>query len=130
MIATGLILWTKKREFKSRNTLAFRVVNSLNIGTILGLPAAIGVYFLTKEADALFVTWALLILFAFFQNSNKAWYMETYFAALVYLLVPAFSQIVYSTGFNFIYFDIFFLGLALVLFFIAYKMQRRFLLCS
>lgn len=74
MVATGLILWTVKRRVKHVNADApgfgFRLVECLNIGTIVGLPVGIATYFwanrllpvemaerATWEMHGLFIAW-------------------------------------------------------------------------
>ncbi len=105
MIATGLILWTVKRRPKSTAAEApgwgQQLVERLNIGTIAGLPAGIAVYFWANrlipvdwthraqwEANLLFMTWAVLLLYPAFRPVMKAWVEALWFAAALFGLLP------------------------------------------
>lgn len=105
MIATGLILWTVKRRSKSAGPETFgfgqQLVERLNVGTIAGLPAGIAAYFWANrlvpvdwpnrpgwEANSLFITWAVLLLYPAFRPVRKAWVEELGFAAALFGLLP------------------------------------------
>ena len=51
MVATGLVLWSLARlpKPKAQPPLGLRLVQALNTGSIIGLPAAIAVYFLANR---------------------------------------------------------------------------------
>jgi uncharacterized iron-regulated membrane protein len=106
MIASGLILWTTKRkpqQMKKPNgpDFGYRLVEQLNIGTIVGLPIAIATYFYANrllpidmvdranwEANVMFISWAVLLIYPAFRPANKAWFEQLQFAALIYLSLP------------------------------------------
>lgn len=86
MIATGMVLWIVKRQpaqLKKPNgpDVGYRLVESLNLGTIVGLPIAIAVYFWANrllpvdyaaradwEVHILFLTWLALLLYPFISS--------------------------------------------------------------
>lgn len=106
MIASGLILWTTKRQpqqMKKPNgpDFGYRLVEQLNIGTIVGLPIAIALYFYANrllpvdmtnrvnwEANIMFISWALLLVYPAFRPAAKAWREQLQLAALVYMALP------------------------------------------
>jgi len=106
MIASGLILWTTKRRPKQMKKLngpdfGYRLVEQLNIGTIVGLPIAIAMYFYANrllpielsnrvnwEANVMFISWAILLLYPAFRPATKAWREQLQLAALVYMALP------------------------------------------
>ena len=101
MIATGLILWTKKRESKQKDTFGFKFVNSLNVASIAGLPVAIAAYFWANrllpfdfphradmEMDILFITWFFIFIFAMTLPKKVVWYVQFYLASFLYGSLP------------------------------------------
>ena len=90
MIASGSILWTNKRKAKQEKQLngpdfGYRLVEQLNIGTFVGLPIAIAVYFCANrllpvgmenraewEMHCLFISWGLLLTYPLFRAAGKA----------------------------------------------------------
>lgn len=101
MVASGLVIWTKKREKKQSDTLGFKLVDSLNIATIAGLPVAIAAYFWANrllpidmlkradmEVDIMFLTWLAMTIVAFAIKSRKAWFVQFYLAGWLYALLP------------------------------------------
>ena len=106
MIASGLILWTTKRKPKQLKKpngpdFGYRLVEQLNIGTIVGLPIAIAMYFYANrllpvsmvgrvdwEANVMFISWALLLIYPAFRPATKAWREQLQLAALVYMALP------------------------------------------
>lgn len=105
LIATGLVLWTVKRKSRQHTTpaaqYAFRLVESLNIASIAGLPAAIAVYFWANrllpldlpnraawEAHCLFMLWGLSLLHACCRPARRAWLEQFGLAALLTGLLP------------------------------------------
>jgi len=106
MIASGLILWTTKRKPKQVKQLngpdfGYRLVEQLNIGTIVGLPIAIAMYFYANrllpldmvnrvnwEVNVMFISWAILLLYPAFRPAAKAWREQLQLAALVYMTLP------------------------------------------
>ncbi len=106
MIASGLILWTTKRKPKQMKKangpdFGYRLVEQLNIGTIVGLPIAIAMYFYANrllpidmanrinwEANVMFISWAVLLIYPAFRPAVKAWHEQLLLAAFVYLALP------------------------------------------
>lgn len=105
MVATGLVLWAKKRrERAARGTqvaagLAF--VERLNVGTIAGLPIGIAAYFWANrllptvmpdragwEMNALFLVWGLALAHSALRTPDKAWAEQFGLAAAMFLLLP------------------------------------------
>ena len=102
MVATGLILWTKKR--KEKGSLA--LVERLNIATIVGLISAIGVYFVANrilaldmpqraewEVHLMFISWGTLFIHTFFRSVKRAWIEQLYFGATIFLSLPILSAL-------------------------------------
>ncbi len=104
MIATGLTLWTVKRRERSsggEQVRGLKVVERLNVGTIIGLPIGIAVYFHANrllpvtfdgrgawEAHALFIAWALTLCFAGLRPVRRAWFELSCTAAFAFALLP------------------------------------------
>jgi uncharacterized iron-regulated membrane protein len=101
MIGVGLVHWTAKRRAKIGDTFGFKLVEGLNIGTVVGLCTAIVVYFWANrlipadlagraawEAHAMFLAWAILLLHAFVRPARRAWIEQFWIAAAACLLLP------------------------------------------
>ena len=101
MIGAGLILWTVKRRAKIGETFGFRLVERLNIATVVGLPIAIAAYFWANrlipvgiegraawEAHAMFIVWAVVLLHAFVRPGGPAWVEQLWIAAAAFALLP------------------------------------------
>ena len=104
MVATGLVLWTVKRQERSRGTdkaKSLMLIERLNVGTLLGLPIGIAAYFHanrllpvafegrgTWEAHVLFITWALTLGLAWLRPVRRAWYELSCCTAAAYALLP------------------------------------------
>ncbi|MBS7668703.1 PepSY-associated TM helix domain-containing protein [Croceicoccus gelatinilyticus] len=89
MIATGLVLWSVKRKEKRRGapgTVGHRLVDSLNIAAITGLPLATAAYFWASriisaaspdranlEISIFFAVWLGSFIHALFRPDGKAW---------------------------------------------------------
>lgn len=111
MIASGLILWTTKRkpqQMKKPNgpDFGYRLVEQLNIGTIVGLPIAIATYFYANrllpidmvdranwEANVMFISWGLLLIYPAFRTSTRVWRELLQLAALVYMTLPLINML-------------------------------------
>lgn len=115
MIATGMILWAAKRRTKAEKSgkphqgLAF--VERMNVGTIIGLPIGIAVYFWAnrllavnitdraeKEVAALFVAWGITLIYPAFRSVRKAWVELLWVAAALYSLLPILNAL--TTEYN------------------------------
>lgn len=106
MLATGLILWSVKRRQrieKAKQTPYFglRLVEKLNVATIIGLPTAIATYFwanrllpleMTNRADwethTLFLTWLALLIHASLRPTARVWQEQAWLGALAFGLLP------------------------------------------
>jgi uncharacterized iron-regulated membrane protein len=105
MIGTGLLLWSTKRKMKLVKSggghLGVALVDRLNLGTIVGLPIAIAVYFwanriipvgiegrLEWEVNALFIAWACMVVYPAWRPLERAWVEMLYLAAGAYGFLP------------------------------------------
>lgn len=101
MIATGLVLWTKKREHRQQDTLGFKFVDKMNAGTIVGLCSAIGAYLIANrvvpadmvgrvayEINTFFIVWLITFIIAFSSTRKCLWKRQFYIAALIFLSIP------------------------------------------
>lgn len=110
MIATGLILWTVKRQQKQKGTgdrFSFRLVETLNIGTLAGLPLGIAAYFWANrllpagmetrtawEYHSLFAAMgAAFIGAAIVRPAKKAWEGVLWVTAAAFLLLPVLNAL-------------------------------------
>ena len=111
MIATGLVLWAIKRRQrleKKHATAHFglRLVEKLNIGTVVGLPIGIAAYFwanrvlpleITGRADwevhIMFLTWLIMLVHALLRPAGRAWAEQFAVAALAFGLLPVLNFI-------------------------------------
>ncbi|NEU14498.1 PepSY domain-containing protein [Methylobacterium sp. BTF04] len=137
-IATGLVLWSVARQPKRGAAPGFglRLVQGLNIGTILGLPIGIAAFFLanrllpvaldhraTWEGAVFFGAWLLAALLPLARPHPRAWREMGLLAASLFLAVPVVSAITTHRGFDFLWFDAAMVGLAAVLGFGAHKVS-------
>lgn len=106
MIATGLLLWAVKRRQRAERVegvenRGLRLVEKLNVGTIVGLPVGIAAYFWANrllpsgmegradwEVHILFVTWAAMLLYGTLRPTRRAWIEQLLLAAGVFALLP------------------------------------------
>ncbi len=106
MIATGLVLWSVKRSARrSRQKqppgCGHRLVEVLNIGTIIGLPVGIAAFFwanrllppgLEQRADweihMLFIAWLGMLTFAALRPASRAWTEALWIGAAAFALIP------------------------------------------
>lgn len=109
MIATGIVLWTiKRRKQEQKNnpvSKALILVEYLNVGTIVGLPIAIGVYFWLNrilpvdfegranwEINGLFIVWGIVSVYPLFIAGNrpfrKVWVEQLTLAAIIFMFLP------------------------------------------
>lgn len=110
MVATGLILWTVKRrprQAKAGKThFGHGLVECLNIGTIVGLPIGMAVYFWANrllpieldmrrnwEAHAMFIAWGLTLLYAVARPVMRGWRETLWAASALYLLLPLLNAV-------------------------------------
>lgn len=109
MIGTGLVLWTVKRRDKlvkakapSRvDAFGIRLVEVLNVSTIIGLPIGIAAYFWANrllpvelgnrpdwEMHSLFAVWAWTFFYSLLRPIKRAWIELIYVAVAAYALIP------------------------------------------
>ncbi|MES2625226.1 MAG: PepSY-associated TM helix domain-containing protein [Pseudomonadota bacterium] len=106
MIAAGLMLWSNKRKSKmlARNEqphFGIQLVDTLNLGTIVGLPIAIAAYFWANrllpvdmetraawEVHAMYLTLGAVFLYPVSRQLEKAWVELAWVAAAVIGLLP------------------------------------------
>jgi len=106
MIATGLVLWAVKRRQRVEKAgqaphAGLRLVEKLNVATLIGLPVAIAAYFwanrllpleLANRADwevhGLFLVWLGLFVHAALRPTAKVWTEQAWLAALAFALLP------------------------------------------
>lgn len=114
MIATGLVLWAVKRRQRVEKAgggahFGLRLVERLNIGTVVGLPIGIAAYFWANrllpldlagraawEAHVLFIVWALMLGHAAWRPSGRAWGEQLSIAAGAFALLPLLNAL--TTG--------------------------------
>jgi uncharacterized iron-regulated membrane protein len=154
MIATGLVLWTVKRRkhhlgtgYEAAESLGVRLVENLNVATIVGLPLAVAAYFWANrllpveiadraewELHSLFAVWLGALFYALARPLSRAWIELLWAACMTYALVPvvnAFTtdrHLVQSLSMGdwvFAGFDLSMLGLAALFAVMAVKVQRR-----
>jgi uncharacterized iron-regulated membrane protein len=102
-VATGLILWVVARAPRTHDARSpgIRVVEALNVGTIVGLPAAVACYFISKrllpidvvgraswEVRLFFAGWIVIAFAALLRPRARRWYEALTCAAALYLAVP------------------------------------------
>jgi len=106
MIGTGLILWTVKCRQRlvkqgSAGARGVALVERLNVGTVVGLPVAITAYFWANrlipvgiegrgdwEADAMFITWTVMLLHALLRPRLRVWVEQLWVASAAFGLLP------------------------------------------
>lgn len=152
MIATGMISWTVKRrpqQLKNANgpSLGHRLVENLNIGTIVGLPIAIAAYFWANrllpldianrgnwEVHCLFIMWLLALLYPLLRPAARAWSEEWWFAAAAFCLLPLLNALtterhllnsIANRDWVFAGFDLTMLASGIVFAYAAIKLRRR-----
>jgi uncharacterized iron-regulated membrane protein len=119
MIASGMILWATKRRSKVQRTgeinKSLLLVESLNIGTLIGLPIAIAAYFYANrlipvnfldranwEINTLFITWAIMLTYPLLMvqtrslSTTKVWFELLALATIIYALLPVINAV--TTG--------------------------------
>ncbi|WP_425032966.1 PepSY-associated TM helix domain-containing protein [Pelagibius sp.] len=105
MIATGLVLWVVKRCVKrdapEKAGAGRRLVEILNVGTIVGLPIAMAAFFWANrllpverasradmEAGCFFLAWILAFIHPILRSSRRAWIEQLAFAAFLFSALP------------------------------------------
>lgn len=110
MIGSGCIMWAKRiRERMKKNSQpswGLKLVEALNLGTLMGLPLATCGFFLAnrmlsfdtvqranKEILAFFLTWLLVLVFAFIKQDRLQWRIMAALNGLACLAVPLVNAI-------------------------------------
>ena len=109
MIASGMILWaSKRRERAQKKGLASKgliFVERINIGTLVGLPIGIAVYFWLNrllpacfegrehwEINGLFISWAVMLAYPYFlagkRSTTQMWVDQLAVATMLFGLLP------------------------------------------
>lgn len=106
MIATGLMLWSVKRRERAEKSrqqphFGLRLVEKLNVATVLGLPVAIAAYFWANrllplelsnragwEVHCLFLVWLLLLIHASLRSTRQVWLEQSWLAAAAFGCLP------------------------------------------
>jgi uncharacterized iron-regulated membrane protein len=154
MIGTGLVLWTVKRRrhllaagLAAREHLGLRLVETLNVATIAGLPLAVAAYFWANrllpvqmadrpewEIHSLFAVWLGSLFYALARPLHRAWIELLWAACAAYALVPMINALTThrhllntlpDRDWVFAGFDLTMWGLAAMLAVMAVKVQRR-----
>ncbi len=146
VVATGLILWNKKRQskYENKNHLGYKIVEKLNIGTIIGMFIAIASYFIANrlipldienrailEIKIFFITWLSSYIWAFLRNSKNAWNEQALFTSILFIVLIFINAFTINNSIYefiqrellFYYFDLFFL-LCAFMFFIIFKKTK------
>ncbi|MBL8269676.1 PepSY-associated TM helix domain-containing protein [Steroidobacter sp.] len=155
MIGTGLVLWTVKRRkqhLAAPNTpvwegFGLRLVETLNVATLAGLPLGIAAYFWANrllpielsnrpdwELDALFATWLCTFFVALLRPLKRAWLELLWTSCGAFALLPVLNFFTTDRHLGVSLaqgdwvmagVDLTFWGLALLFGFIAYKVNRK-----
>ncbi|MDP2561924.1 PepSY domain-containing protein [Psychrobium sp. 1_MG-2023] len=106
MIASGLILWTSKRKPKEMKkeggpSFGFKLVDQLNVGTIIGFPIALACLFISNrllpldivnrgqwEVHIMFIVWAIMLIQPMFRPTSRAWFDQSLIAAIAFSCIP------------------------------------------
>ena len=112
MVATGAIYWTAKRKKKmgQAQSLGYRFVDAINVGTIVGLPVGVAAYFWANrllplgmedraewEMHCLFLVWAVCLLHPVFRPREKAWREQAWLAAFAFGALPILNALTTNT---------------------------------
>lgn len=105
MVATGLILWVIKRKSESKatksNRIGNKIVESLNLATIVGLPIACSAYFIANrfipvqmaersllEIKTFFLAWFVALTHAAIRKPDHAWREQLALSSILYFSLP------------------------------------------
>lgn len=148
MIASGLVLWTVKRrtDYAKQSYLGFKLVESLNIAAIAGLPVATATFLwanrllpaLKDRADTeislFFGAWAVCALLAIALPKKQAWIVILWLSAALFALLPLINTITTNRGFVtsvvrgdfvFVVMDFAFIGFAWLFWHIGKRVQTH-----
>ncbi|MCS6305574.1 MAG: PepSY domain-containing protein [Nitrospira sp.] len=102
MIATGLILWTAKRQASLTSRTGYRIVEVLNVATVAGLLMAVAAFFWANrllplalsdrshwESHCFFIVWSLCLIHSLLrEGSVRAWRDQLYGSACLLVFLP------------------------------------------
>lgn len=154
MIGTGLVLWTVKRRKhhlgsgrEGAEAFGVRLVETLNVATIAGLPLAVAAYFWANrllpieladrgawEFHSLFAAWLGTLFYALARPLHRAWIELLWASCAAYALVPVVNALTTDKhlantlpagDWVLAGFDLSMWGLAALLALMAVKVQRR-----
>ncbi|MGF6574022.1 putative iron-regulated membrane protein [Paraburkholderia sp. GAS333] len=151
MVGTGLVMWTVKRRPRlpnpDRPPFGFRLVEHLNVATIVGLPIAMTAYLYANrllpeslaqraewEIRVFFVVWAATFVYVACRTPARAWAELLTCAAIMFALLPCvdlltthgllFSRLV-DGDWLFVCFDLALFALAVLFARLAVRVRRR-----
>jgi len=108
MIASGLLLWSLKRQIQNKSNqfnLGHYLVDRLNIATFIGLPIAMLAYMFTNrfvqitettpnyEIYSFFVLWTLSLIIALFTKKQYLWQSQVAILGIVAIALPIYDLI-------------------------------------
>ncbi len=154
MIGTGLVLWSVKRRRhhlgsgrEGSEAFGVRLVETLNVATIAGLPLAVAAYFWANrllpieladrgawEFHSLFAVWLGALFYALARPLHRSWIELLWASCVAYALVPVLNalttdrhlgQTLPAGDWVLAGFDLSMWGLAALLAIMAVKVQRR-----
>ncbi len=123
MVASGTIIWLKKKLPKETNTIP--ILARLNTGVTVGLLIAIACYFISNrllpvsfiyraqwEMHSLFIALISCILFSALYKGTNLWSKLLFAAALLYVFIPVLNALTteHNLAFSFIHQDWLMLG--------------------
>lgn len=110
MVATGLLLWASARRRDAAH-FGHRLVDHLNVATIVGLPIAIAAFFWANrllpaalpgrarwEIDVFFAVWAVAALHPLARSRAQAWREQLWLGAGLYALLPVGNALTTDRG--------------------------------
>lgn len=108
MIASGLLLWSLKRQIQNKSNqfhLGHYLVDRLNIATFIGLPIAMLAYMFANrfiqitettpnyEIYSFFVVWTLSLIIALFTKKQYLWQSQVAVLGIVTIALPIYDLI-------------------------------------
>lgn len=108
MIASGLLLWSLKRQIQNKSNqfhLGHYLVDRLNIATFIGLPIAMLAYMFANrfvqitettpnyEIYSFFVVWVLSLMIALFTKKQYLWQSQVAVLGIVAIALPIYDLI-------------------------------------
>lgn len=148
MLISGAILWEKRVETSSKTpSFGLKLVKTLNVGTIMGLPLATCAFFYANrllpdtatlradtEISAFFITWLASIVFSGLALKHQPWFKLAIINAFAWALLPVVSamqtglptHLAMIEGKTILWaFDVAFLAIAIVSGFMATKLYQH-----